>query len=174
MAGPNLVPRTGVFYIDAVTQLTSSTYTFTGKYEDYTGFSAAADVVAGWVVLPAVYYNGYPIAGLYARYTVTAKTVITSGSNNLSLTVAWDATQKDTTDSYYPIAGTACVLTAVTPTFGMAMPTPYRDASANGVRLAYDALPAVQNMDKINIIDVQWGATGPTGPVGLSAYSVGV
>lgn len=172
MPGPSLIPRTGVFYISAVSQLSSTSYRFIGKYEDYTGFSSPTDVSAGWVVYPNVYWNGYEIAGLYARYVLTARTVIT-GTNNIQFDATWDAEQNDTPDAFYPIAGTSCALCAVTPQFKFGIPTPYKDASANGVRLPYDAIPAIQNLDKVAIMDDNWGATGPTGPVGLGAFSVG-
>jgi hypothetical protein len=174
MSGPGIFKKTGVFYITTVTQQSASVFTLSGKYEDYTGFSTATDVSTEWSVWPNVYYGGYPIAGVYAKYNVTSRTVLTTGSDNLRITVAWDTSQNDIPDNYFPIAATTCVLTSGTPNFNMAIPTPYRDASANGVRLAYDALPAILNADKLNIIDKKWGATGPTGPVGESAFSTGV
>lgn len=173
MPGPGIVPRTGVYYLESVSQVTPSTYTLRGKYEDYTGFSTPADVDTGWKIYPQVYWNAYPIAGLYACYIVTDATVLTGGANNLQLSVSWDTAQNDTADAYYPIAGISCVLTDVTPQFKLAIPTPYRDASANGVRLAYDAYAGILNLDRRTIIDTNYGATGPTGPQGLGAYSVG-
>lgn len=177
MPGSTLSPNTGVFYISSVTQQSSTTYVLTGKYEDYTGFSSPTDVKEGWSVWPNVYYSGYPIAGLYARYNVTSRTVLTSGNDNVRITVVWDSDQKDSADNYFPIAATTCVLTSGSPNYNMAIPTPYRDASANGVRIPYDAVSAINNSNMLNIVDKNWAVPGPTGPqgtTGLSAFSVGI